>query len=264
MFVLQCILISLICSVSGNAFPSGGMSIGWYTLGRPLVGGAVCGLILGDVTAGVTMGIAMQLVYLALVTPGGAIGTDISLVAYPAIAIAILAKMDSGSAIALASTIGVAGTAIFQFDVALLSFYTPYVEKALKENDYKKFVFRYWVWPQVLKIVSRFVVSFAAIYFGSRYVGEFMNMLPSFVMKAMSALGGVLPAVGIAMLLVTSMRNKAFLIFFLVGFVCVVFLNVNIIALTVLSAGIAYLYYLATLKSSPAAQTADIEEEEVL
>ena len=47
----------------------GGTSIGNYTLGRPLVGGLICGLILGDLKTGILVGIAMQLVYIALVTP---------------------------------------------------------------------------------------------------------------------------------------------------------------------------------------------------
>lgn len=45
----------------------GGTSIGNYTLGRPLVGGLICGLILGDLKTGILVGIAMQLVYIALV-----------------------------------------------------------------------------------------------------------------------------------------------------------------------------------------------------
>ena len=38
----------------------GGTSIGNYTLGRPLVAGLVCGIVLGDIQAGVLVGAAMQ------------------------------------------------------------------------------------------------------------------------------------------------------------------------------------------------------------
>ncbi|HEL2149920.1 TPA: PTS system mannose/fructose/sorbose family transporter subunit IID [Streptococcus suis] len=55
----------------------GGSSVGNYTLGRPLVGGLVCGLILGDVATGVMCGVAMQLVYIALVTPGGTVSYEL-------------------------------------------------------------------------------------------------------------------------------------------------------------------------------------------
>ncbi|GAG44768.1 unnamed protein product, partial [marine sediment metagenome] len=49
-------------------------------------------IILGDIKAGVELGIGVQLVYLAVVTPGGAVGLDVSFMAYPVIAIGILGK----------------------------------------------------------------------------------------------------------------------------------------------------------------------------
>ena len=55
----------------------GGTSIGNYTLGRPLVAGLVVGLILGDMTLGIIVGMAIQVVYIALVTPGGTVSADV-------------------------------------------------------------------------------------------------------------------------------------------------------------------------------------------
>ena len=55
----------------------GGSAIGNYTLGRPLVAGLVCGIILGNVPAGIMVGAAMQVVYIALVTPGGTVSADV-------------------------------------------------------------------------------------------------------------------------------------------------------------------------------------------
>ena len=103
MFVIQCLIISLLCAISGNAFPLFGRysypmlgtSFGWYTLGRPLVGGALCGIILGDIEAGIKLGISVQLVYLAVVTPGGAVGMDVSFMAYPVIAIGAAGDMSN-------------------------------------------------------------------------------------------------------------------------------------------------------------------------
>ena len=40
-----------------------------------------------------------------------------------------------------------------------------------------------------------------------------MEMLPQFVLNGMNALGGILPAVGIAALLTTTIHNKFFIIF---------------------------------------------------
>ena len=67
---LQAALLGLFACLS--SMPGmGGSSIGNYTLGRPLIGGFICGLILGDMTTGILVGCAMQVIYIALVTPGG-------------------------------------------------------------------------------------------------------------------------------------------------------------------------------------------------
>ncbi len=74
----------------------GGTSIGNYTLGRPLVGGLICGLILGDLKTGILVGIAMQLVYIALVTPGGTVSADVRAVSYIGIPLAMIAVHSYG------------------------------------------------------------------------------------------------------------------------------------------------------------------------
>ena len=70
------ILLGIFASLS--SMPGmGGSSIGNYTLGRPLIGGLISGLILGDVTTGIMVGVALQVVYIALVTPGGTVSADV-------------------------------------------------------------------------------------------------------------------------------------------------------------------------------------------
>ena len=80
----------------------GGTSIGNYTLGRPLVAGLVVGIILGDITDGILVGMAIQVVYIALVTPGGTVSADVRAACYIGIPLAIIAVkaqgLDAGSA----------------------------------------------------------------------------------------------------------------------------------------------------------------------
>ena len=122
-----------------------------------------------------------------------------------------------------------------------------------------------YIYNQTIYFALRFIPSFIAIYFGAQYIGDFMEMLPQFVSNGMNALGGILPAVGIAALLTTTIHNKFFIIFFLVGFTLVVFMNINIIGLTFIAAGIAYLYYIGSDKGTTYTNnTLTVEEEEVL
>ena len=87
---LQAALLGLFACLS--SMPGmGGSSIGNYTLGRPLIGGFICGLILGDMTTGILVGCAMQVVYIALVTPGGTVSADVRAVSYIGIPLAMVA-----------------------------------------------------------------------------------------------------------------------------------------------------------------------------
>ena len=119
---LQAALIGLFACLS--SMPGmGGSSIGNYTLGRPLIGGLVCGLILGDMTTGILVGCAMQVVYIALVTPGGTVSADVRSVSYIGIPLAMVAlnsyglSPESAEGAALATSfgtmVGTLGTVLF-------------------------------------------------------------------------------------------------------------------------------------------------------
>ena len=92
---LQAALLGLFACLS--SMPGlGGTSFGNYTLGRPLIGGLVCGIILGDIKTGILVGAAMQVVYIALVTPGGTVSADVRAVSYIGIPLAMVALNSYG------------------------------------------------------------------------------------------------------------------------------------------------------------------------
>ncbi|OJG84625.1 hypothetical protein RV13_GL001747 [Enterococcus raffinosus] len=257
-------LISIFCVISGNEFPLYGSQFGWYVLGRPLIGGFICGIILGDVAGGIQLGVAVQLVYLAVVTPGGSMPIDLSFVSYPAMAIALASNMDSGSAIALASTIGVLGSFVCQLDFTVTSFFHKMQDKAIEEVDYNKYNKAYLVYPQLLKFLIRGVPCFLAVYLGAKYVGNFIDSMPQFVQAGLLSLGAVLPAVGIATLLTQSVRKNEYILFFLVGFVGIVFMNLNILGLTIFGGALAFLYYKSSFSEGNEAPRETNFDEEVL
>ena len=78
--LIQALLISIFAYL--GTLPSLlGSTVGWYVLGRPFVSGAIIGLILGDVQAGIIIGAAVQIVFIAMITPGGAMPTDLNVAA---------------------------------------------------------------------------------------------------------------------------------------------------------------------------------------
>ena len=258
MFLIQSLLVAVLTSISSHISTVYGFTGGWYTLGRPLIGGFLCGLIFGDVTQGIILGCAIQTVYLAYVTPGGAIPVEMGFVSYPSIAIALLSNMDTSLAIALASTVGAVGTIAFNLQKGINTYFNEKLKVAINEMDDKKITLYHLILPQAMTLVIRGIPAFLAVYIGSEYVTEFVANLPAFVTTALLSLGGILPAVGIAALLTQVSTNKASILFFLFGFVCVVFMNINIIGLTIIAGVFAYFYFL--MKSNKA-QTLTVAEE---
>ena len=87
--VVQAALRGL-CACLSSMPGLGGTVFGNYTLGRPLIGGLVVGLILGNVPMGIMLGAAIQIVYIALVTPGGTVSADVRAISYIGIPLAML------------------------------------------------------------------------------------------------------------------------------------------------------------------------------
>ena len=104
MNIIQAILIAIfiylasIGSIVGN-------TIGWYSLGRPIVASLVVGIIMGNVPLAIQLGLLLQLANLGSVTPGGAVGWDLSYATYIGVAGAL--AFDTGD---LATTTAVMWT----------------------------------------------------------------------------------------------------------------------------------------------------------
>lgn len=212
--IIEATLIGILCYLGALSSPwLLGLTGGWYLITRPLVSGMLVGLILGDLKTGIMIGVAVQAVYIAMVTPGGSMPADLNFVAWPAIALGIL----SGKG--------------------------PEVAVALDRGDERGLYLNSAIWPQVSNFVLRFVPTFIAVYFGAQYISAFMDSLPRIVLSTMNVLGGILPAVGIAILLKQIIKNYSMLIYFLVGFVCIVFLKLNMVALVIVGSLLALIHY---------------------
>ncbi len=133
---IEATLIGILCYLGALSSPwLLGLTGGWYLITRPLVSGMLVGIILGDMKTGIMIGVAVQAVYIAMVTPGGSMPADLNFVAYPAIALGILSGKEPEVAVALAATIGIAGTILFNAMMVLNSFWNHRADVALDRGD---------------------------------------------------------------------------------------------------------------------------------
>ena len=223
--LFQAIILGLFASLS--SMPGlGGTSIGNYTLGRPLIGGLICGIVLGDIPTGIMVGAAMQVVYIALVTPGGTVSADVRAVSYIGIPLAMIALksygLDPASAegTALATSfgtmVGTIGTVLF-YGTATMNLVWQHMGWAwVDKREYDKLPLVDYVLPWI------------------------SHGIP---MKTLFTVGALLPCVGIAILLKQIVRNVLDFVPYLTGFTLAASMGVNLVASTVIAGMFAILIY---------------------
>ena len=228
-----------------------GMSGGFYIMGRPLVAGLLVGLAFGDVQAGVLCGLAVQAVFIANLSTGGATNSEITYAAYGGIGLALATTKEPAVAVTLSVLLGQTfGLIFYNTRMALYSFWNNKAQHAAETNNTRGIVLNHLFYPQVTTFLLRAVPIFLAIYYGSGLVDWLLANVPEVITKIISVLGGVLPALGIAMLMNIVIKSKIQLIFFFAGFVLLAFAGLSMIALVFISALVAYLYFIASNKSA--------------
>ena len=273
---LQAILLGLFACLA--SMPGmGGSSIGNYTLGRPLIGGLVCGIILGDMSTGILVGCAMQVVYIALVTPGGTVSADVRAVSYIGIPLAMVAlssyglSAESAEGAALATSfgtmVGTLGTVLF-YGTATINLVWQHIGwQAVEKRQYKKLYVVDMVLPWLSHFACSFIPTVIMCKMGAGVVELIKNTLPmdGIAMMTLFTVGSLLPCVGIAILLKQIVKKAADFVPFLFGFVLAASMGINLVSATVVAGMFAIINYKIKMLSVKGAAVAvdDDEEEEI-
>lgn len=233
----------------------GGTSFGNYTLGRPLVAGLVVGLILGDVTTGIIVGTAIQVVYIALVTPGGTVSADVRAISYIGIPLSIVAikglGLDPGSteavgmATALGAAVGTLGTVLFYGTATVNLVWQHMGWSAVEKGDFHKLYAVNMGFPWISHLLCSFIPTFIITKMGSNMVNVIKTALPmdGIAMKTLFTVGSLLPAVGVAILLKQVVTKTTDLLTFFFGFTLAACMGVNLIGAAVIGGFFAVIFY---------------------
>jgi PTS system N-acetylgalactosamine-specific IIC component len=228
---------------------------------RPIVTGAVVGLILGDFTTGLIAGATLELVWAGMVPLAGAQPPNVVIGGIIGTAFAILSGQPPEVAVGIAVPFAVAGQALITL---LFTAYSPIMHKmdtyAMEGNT--KAIDRLNYLGPVLLFIFFFVISFLPIYFGAEQAAAIVGLLPAWLIGGLGIAGGIMPAVGFAMLL-KIMFSWTYAPFFAFGFVAAAYLSLPILAVAILAVAIAGYDYMAQGKIPKAATVASgIDEEE--
>ena len=207
-----------------------------YTLASALGSGVfigfVFGLYFGDVAKGLMIGASIQLVYLGIIFTGGNVPADAVLAATIAIPIALKSALDVEAAVGLAVPFAVLGTFLDQIRRTTNSIWVRLGDQAAAIGDQRTLWKAAFLYPELMTILIRFVPVFLLTLLGTGIVSDFLAFLPAWVITGFAIAGGILPAMGFAIILVTIGKPKL-LPYFFIGFFAVSYLGIGTMAVAV-------------------------------
>ena len=143
--------------------------------------------------------------------------------------------MDQGAAITLATAVAIFANIIYSliFNV-LMSFWSPLIDWAAHTGETRDVWLVHFGGALVMNFAMA-IPTFLGVYFGAEPVANLVNVIPAAVMNGFNAAAGLLPAVGMA-LLVRMLWNNRTAVYFLLGFVCVSYLGMPMVGVAALGA----------------------------
>lgn len=208
---------------------AGNYLTGQSMMERPLVVGLVTGLLLGDMTTGILMGASLEAIFLGNVNIGGVIAAEPVTATTLATTFAIISNVETNAAMTLAVPIGMLAAFVVMFlKNVLMNIFAPALDKAAREDNQKMIVLlHYGTWVFYYLIIAS--ISFIGILAGSGPVNTFVESIPQNLMNGLSTAGGLLPAVGFAMLMKLLWDNKL-AVFYILGFILTAYLQLPAVA----------------------------------
>jgi mannose/fructose/N-acetylgalactosamine-specific phosphotransferase system component IIC len=255
----QALLIGLFAYLGRNQVPwLFGTTGGWYGMGRPLVAGAIIGLIMGDVSTGVLCGVAVQALYIGQIVPGGALPSDLNYAAFIGIPLAMAAGGEPEIAVALAMPLGTLGVAMHNLTMTFNSVFAHRADKYATEGDADKIPLMNLM-GTVVHLVERVGIVTLVCFFGAQFASNVIASLPPVVMSFLAVGGKMLPALGFALLLKQIVSNKWMVVLFMLGWVLNATIPMTTTTLVIIAVALALIFVMGK-GSAPAAAAANTNQ----
>lgn len=208
---------------------------------RPLISGFFTGLIIGDVKTGLLIGGTLELMALGVYTYGGATIPEYSVGAILGTYFGKTSGFEVGLALAIPAAL-----LLTQVDVLnrFLNFVFVHRADAYAEKGDSNGFDRMMAWTShMIWGFSRAIPVFLAVAFGEnavKAVSSFFDTFP-WINRGISAAGGILPALGFAMLL-KIMPIQKYPAFLLLGFVMFAYLKMPLVGIAIAAVAIALVF----------------------
>ncbi|MGX6961849.1 PTS mannose/fructose/sorbose transporter subunit IIC [Vagococcus xieshaowenii] len=238
MSVLSMILVVLVAFLAGME----GI-LDEFQFHQPLVACTLIGLVTGNLEAGIVLGGTLQMIALGWANIGAAVAPDAALASVASAIILVLGGQGVKgvpAAIAVAIPLAVAGLFLTMIVRTLAVPIVHMMDKAAEEGNMRKI--ELWHMVAVAMQGVRIAIPAAALLFiPATTVQGFLESMPAWLTDGMAIGGGMVVAVGYA-LVINMMATKETWPFFAIGFVVAALSEITLIGLGVLGVALALIY----------------------
>ncbi len=230
----------------------------WF---RPLVVAFFTGIVLGDVSLGMQAGAVAELSYLGLLTVGGTVPPDPLFAGLMTTVLAYTTGCDVNTALGLAVPFALIGQWIGTATNTFYAGFLPGVDKAAAAGDEKGIARSMFIgWFLYAGLFA--VAAFLSVYAFQSGIAAFVAAFPEWLVHGFEVAGGLMPAVGLALLLVV-MLKKENVAYLLAGFVIMIITNcANILPVAIIAGCIAFIGFQNDVKMSKMEAAASAQEGE--
>ncbi|CCI84766.1 hypothetical protein FC52_GL000662 [Lactobacillus pasteurii DSM 23907 = CRBIP 24.76] len=210
---------------------------------RPLVVGMIAGIVFGDIRTGVLIGASLEAIFMGAVDIGGALSAEPVTATVLATTFAITLGVNTKAALALAVPIGVFGAFISMFlKNVVMNVFAPLVDKAAEKNDPKMLTrLHFGMW--VANYFTFSLVTFFAVLAGAKPVQHLVSQIPANLMAGLAATGGLLPAVGFAILM-RMLWSKELSPYYFLGFILAAYCELPSVAVAAIGIIIVFIQWM--------------------
>lgn len=204
---------------------------------RPIIICALTGIVLGDFKTGLVIGGTMELAWMGLLPYAGMVTAEETMGAIFGTYFAITTGNSFEVAIAVGLPTALLGAYLSTILFTVGSYLMHRCDKWAEEGNID-YINRWHIGFSLAGLVLLTSVVVIGVYFGNDFIKSIINAIPESIMNGLGKASDLLPAVGFAMLL-NILWDKRFVPLFFVGFALSVYLELNVMAVTILSLGAA-------------------------
>lgn len=208
----------------------------------PIWSGFLAGVIMGDPVLGMKAAAYIQLTYLGWITAGGSMPGNLMVAGIYGTALTILSGASPEMAVTFAVTLSLIGILINQAYMTINAFWVHRADKYLEQGNLRGVRLMNYLPSGILSFILYGIPIFLMVIYGADWAQSMLSSIPQQIVDALNLVGGIMPALGIAMLL-NYLGKKKLIGFFFLGYFATVYLGLDTMSLFIFSTIIAATIY---------------------